>query len=292
MTVTTARTLTIDGLVLNTMAFNIETLGGRMKTPDVRTKNIEVPGRHGTMRMRQKKFQQGEFVLSMWVRGCNQDGSIPDNTIQNRLFWDNLDLLLQVFTRRSGKLDIRQTMPDQSVRQCYGEVLAVIDPQSRSVNPLAKFSVAICIPDAFWQDLNAVTYTSSAGLTASQTLTLTPFIGATAPMEDLVWTITGAATSPKIQALENGSALEVDTWMQYNAVVPSTDTLVVDCGAWSVTGTGFTVSTATLAHTGSARFMAVQPGPQNTAPQVQWTCSSPDSHAQLSVTGRRKYVAL
>ncbi len=293
MTVTTAETVTVDGLVLNTLAYNISTRAGRYTTPDVRTKNIELPGRHGTLNVRGKKFQQGQFVWTMWIRGANEDGSVPDNTIQRRLFQQNLDLLLQVFTRRTGLLDIRQTLPDGSVRQCFGEVLAVVDPQSKSVQPMATLSVAITIPTAFWQDLTAITYTSSAGLSASQTLTLSPFIGATAPMEDLVWTITGAATNAKVQALESGAALNVDTWMQFNSTIPTMKTLTVDCSAWTVVGSvGFTPSTSNLVHVGSSSFISLPPGPQNTAPQVQWTASSVDSHTQITVVGRRKYVTV
>lgn len=295
MTVTTAETVTVDGLVLNTLAYNISTRAGRYTTPDVRTKNTELGGRHGTLRVRGKKFQQGLFTLSMWVRGANEDGSIPDNSdgLSRRIFQNNLDILMQTFTRKSGLLDIRQTLPDGTIRQCFGEVLAAVDPQSKSVQPMAVFTVAITIPSAFWQDLNPVTYTSASGLSTSQVLTLAPFIGATAPMEDLVWTIEGAGTNAKIQALENNLPLEVDTWMQYTGTIPTTKNLIVDSGLWAVTGsTGFSPSTANLVHMGSASFMSLQPGPQNTAPQVAWSASSVDSNTKLTVTGRRKYVTV
>lgn len=295
MTVTTAETVTVDGLVLNTLAFNISTRAGRYTTPDVRTKNVEVGGRHGTVVVRSKKFQQGVFTMSMWVRGANSDGSVPDNSdgLNRRIFQENLDILLQTFTRKSGLLDIRQTLPDGTVRQCFGEVLATVDPQSKSVQPMATFSVAITIPSAFWQDLNPITYTSSIGLPTSQVLTLSPFIGATAPMEDLVWTIQGAATNARVQALENGAALQVDTWMQYTGTIPTVKSLIVDSGLWSVTGSsGFSPSTANLVHMGSAAFMSLQPGPQNTAPQVAWSAASVDGNTQLTVVGRRKYVAV
>jgi hypothetical protein len=281
--------------VLNTLAYNISTRAGRYTTPDVRTKNVELPGRHGTLRVRRKRYQQGQFVLNMWVKGANPDGSIPDsfNNLNRRLFQENLDTLMQIFTRKSGLLDIRQTLPDGSVRQCFGEVLAVIDPQSKSVQPMAVFSVAITVPAVFWQDLNPVTYQSSFTLGTNTTLTLTPFLGATAPMSDLVWTITGACTSPKVQMIENGAPLEVDTWMQYNGSVPSTKKLTVDAGAWSVTGDiGFTVSTANLVHVGDSAFMTLEPGPNITAPQVVWTASGVDANTSLKVVGRRKYVVV
>lgn len=294
MTVTTAETVTVDGLVLNTLAYNISTRTGRYTTPDVRTKNVELAGRHGTVRVRSKKFQQGAFTLSMWVRGANEDGSVPDNSnrLGHRIFQNNLDILMQTFTRKSGLLDIRQTLPDGTIRQCFGEVLAAIDPQSKSTQPMALFNVAITIPSVFWQDLSAVTYTSPI-LSSNQTLTLSPFIGATAPMEDLVWTINGAAINPKVQALENSAALEVDTWMQYTSSVPSMKSLIVDSSVWSVVGSiGFAPSTANLVHMGSASFMSLQPGPLNTAPQIAWSATGMDSHTQLVVSGRRKYVTV
>lgn len=293
MTVTTAQTVTVDGLVLNTLAYNISTRAGRYTTPDVRTKNVELPGRHGTLMVQGKRFQQGTFTLSMWVRGANSDGFIPATELEYRIFQQNLDLLRQVFTRKSGLLDVRQTMPDGSVRQCFAEVLAAIDPQSKSTRPMAVFSVALVIPSAFWQDLNPITFTSPTGLSSSQTLTLSPFISATAPMDDLVWTIAGAATNPKIQALESGSPLAVDTWVQYNNTVPDFKSLTIDCSQWAVSGVaGFSPSTADVTHIGTSSFMSLQPGPQNTAPQVKWTASGVNADTQLTVTGRRKYVAV
>ncbi len=292
MTVTTAETVTVDGLVLNTLAYNISTRAGRYTTPDVRTKNIELPGRHGTLNVPGKKFQQGVFTLSMWIRGANQDGSIPSTAIQGKLFRENLDLLMQLFTRRTGLLNIQQVMPDGTVRQCFGEVLAIVDPTSNSTQPMATYTVAITVPACFWQDVSTVTYTSPAALGASQILTLQPFLGATAPMEDLVWTIVGAATNAKIQALESSVALAVDTWMQYTGTIPTTKQLIVDTSAWSVAGSsGFVPSTANLVHSGSASFMSVQPGLLNTAPQVLFTAASTDANTQVIVTGRRKFVA-
>lgn len=293
MTVSTAETVTVDGFVLNTYAYNISTLVGRLSTPDVRTKNIEIPGRHGTLRVRNKKFQQNLTTLSMWVKGAMPDGSVPTQKISRRLFYENVDMLMQIFTRRSGLLNIQQVMPDGSVRQCNAEVLAVIDPQSTSSNPLAKFNVALTIPDVFWTDLNSVTYTSAAGLGTSQILTLSPFIGATAPMEDLTFTVTGQVSQFKLQTLENGSPLEIDCWVQYNAAVASTNTLTLNTSNWTLGFSGGSTPTvANVSHSGSARWLSVQPGPQNTAPQLKWTCTNPDSHTQLTVTGLRKYVVV
>ena len=219
MAVSTAETVTVDGFVLNTYAYNISTLTGRLTTPDLRTKNVELPGRHGTLRVRNKKFQEGLYTLTMWVKGALPDGSVPTQKIARRLFFENVDVLMQIFTRRTGLLNIQQVMSDGSVRQCFAEVLAVIDPESSAANPLAKFNVAFSLANPFWQDLDEVTYVSPAGLPVSETLTLSPFIGATAPMEDLQFTVTGRCSEFKIQALENGSPLEVDCWVQYNAAV-------------------------------------------------------------------------
>jgi len=293
MAVSTAETVTVDGFVLNTYAYNISTLSGRLTTPPVRTKNLEIPGRHGSLRVRNKKFQENIYTLEMWVKGALSDGSVPTQKISRRLFFENVDMLAQIFTRKSGLLNIQQIMPDGSVRQCYAELLAVVTPQSTSSNPMAKFNVALTIPSVFWTDLNSVTYDSGAGLSTSQILTLSPFIGATAPMEDLSFTVTGQCSQFKIQALENGQPLEVDCWVQYNAAVGSTNTLTVNSSNWSLSNVGgSTPSVANVQHSGSAFWLSLPPGPQNTAPQVKWTCTNPDSHTRLQVTGLRKYVVV
>lgn len=290
MAVSTAETVSVDGFVLNTYAYNIATLTGRMTTPDLRTKNIELPGRHGTLRVRNKKFQEGTSALSMWVKGALPDGSIPTQKIARRLFFENVDMLMQIFTRRTGLLNIQQVKPDGSVRQCNAEVLAVIAPESSSANPLAKFNVALTLPDVFWKDLSPVTWTSPAGLPVSEILTLTSFVGATAPMEDLSFTVTGRVSQFKIQALENGSPLEIDCWMQYNAAVNSAATVTVNSSNWTLSASSGTPSVANISHSGSNFWMSLPPGWQNSAPQIAWTCTNPDTHTQLSVTGYRKYV--
>lgn len=290
MAVSTAETVTVDGIVLNTYAFNISTLTGRLTTPDLRTKNVEVPGRHGTLRVRNKKFQEGLYTLSMWVKGALPDGSVPTQKIARRLFYENLDVLMQVFTRRTGLINIQQVMPDGSVRQCFGEVLAVIDPQSTAANPLAKFNVAFTLPSPFWQDLDTVTYVSAAGLPVSEVLTLDPFVGATAPMEDLTLTVTGRVSQFKLQALENGSPLEIDCWVEYNAAVASSVTLTLNSSNWTVSSSSGSPSVANVSHSGSNFWLSLPPGWQNSAPQIAWSCTNPDSHTKLTVTGTRKYV--
>lgn len=291
MTVSTAETVTVDGFVLNTYAYNISTITGRLTTPDLRTKNVELPGRHGTLRVRNKKFQEGLYTLTMWVKGALPDGSVPTQKIARRLFFENVDMLMQIFTRRTGLLNIQQVMSDGSVRQCHGEVLAVIDPESSAANPLAKFNVAFTLPYAFWEDLNTVTYNSATGLTTSQTLTLSPFIGATAPMEDLSFTVTGRVSQFKIQALENGAPLENDCWVQYNASIVSGATVTLTSSNWGISGSG-SPTVANVSHSGSNFWLSLPPGWQNSAPQVQWTCTNPDPHTALSVSGHRKYVVV
>lgn len=290
MAVSTAETVSVDGFVLNTYAYNISTLTGRLTTPDLRTKNIELPGRHGTLRVRNKKFQEGIYTLTMWVKGALPDGSVPTQKIARRLFFENVDILVQIFTRRTGLINIQQVMPDGSVRQCNGEVLATVTPESSSANPLAKFNVAFTIPDVFWKDLSPITWASPVGLPTSEILTLDTFVGATAPMEDLQFMVTGQVSQFKLQALENGNPLEIDCWVQYNSAITSAATVTLDSSKWGLSASSGTPSLANVAHSGSNFWLSLPPGWQNSAPQLKWTCTNPDSHTKLTVTGYRKYV--
>lgn len=290
MAVSTAETVSVDGYVLNTYAHNISTLTGRMTSPDLRTKNVEIPGRHGTLRVRNKKFQEGSYTLSMWVKGALPDGSVPTQKIARRLFFENVDMLSQIFSRRTGLLNIQQVKPDGSVRQCDAEVLAAIAPENSSANPLAKFNVAFTLPSPFWRDVEQLTWTSAVGLPVSQVLTLTNFVGATAPMEDLQFTVTGRCSQFKLQALENASPLEVDCWVQYNNSVNSAATLTLDSSNWGISASTGSPTVADVTHSGSNFWLSLPPGWQNSAPQIAWSCTNPDSHTQLTVTGYRKYV--
>src|SRR5687768_5894726 len=100
MTVTTSETLSVDGVVLNTLAKNIETLTGRLRTPPLRGSNLSIPSRHGALHTATKVYDENEIVLPMWVAGCDDDGEIPYFGSARKEFFKNLDELSNLFRIR------------------------------------------------------------------------------------------------------------------------------------------------------------------------------------------------
>jgi hypothetical protein len=288
MTVTTAETLAVNGVVLNTLAKNIEALTGRLKVGNLRTENVSVPGRHGTLRTSQKFYDEGVIVLPMWVRGCNDDGLVT--TTARREFYSNLDALSRLFRPGDGMLEVVHTLPDTTSRRVMAEVTEVIDfsvVEKSGDMPLGKFSVAMRVPGVFWED----TIVNSIDMLPTQNGQVAGLDGMTAPLEDGVFTITGPATNPKVEALYNGASLATPNWFQYSGTIPGSQTLTVDCGNWTLTGGGgFTPNYANFSHVGGARWLTIVAAPAGQSPGLKITASSTTGATKVNLTARRKYL--
>lgn len=284
MTATTAETLTVDGVLLNTYAKNVESLTGRLRVAAIRTDNIAVPGRHGRLRTTAKYYDEGQIVLPMWVKGCDDNGEVPDST---RLqFFNNVDALTNLFRPGSGMMEMLHTLPDTTIRRAMVECTEVIDFTTMGANPLGKFSVSLRVPGVFWEDQ----LVRSVDLLPVQNGYVTTFDGMTAPVEDSVITITGPAVNCKIEAYYDGAPLENPSWVQYTNV-PVGQTLVIDCGKWTLTGSGgLTPSYANLTHAGGSRWFTLVAGTPNNPPEVRITASSTTGATKINLSARRKFL--
>jgi Phage tail protein len=286
MTVTTTETLSVDGVVLNTLAYNIESTTGRLKTPPIRGDNVQVPSRHGSIFSSTKMYDEGSIVLPMWVRGCNPNGSIPYTSSEREEFFKNIDMLTSLFSSKRRLLDLRHKLPDGSVRQAMVEVRDVIDFSNESYSPMGKFSVILNMPEAFWKDVADVTSTNTIAVSGAN-LELDEFIGATAPMEDLSFTITGPVTNFKMSATENGVAISPELSFQYAGAIAATKSLTVNCATWALTAVGFSPVYSNVTHKGSARYMVVMP---DALPRIKVEGTALTGASAVSVTGRRKFL--
>lgn len=277
MAVTTAETLSVDGVVLNTYAKNIGSLTGRLRAPALRTSNVLVPGRHGALRTPNKKYDQALITLPMWVVGSDDDGLIPGGSTARREFFKRIDELTKLFKKLSGPLDVRHTLPDGTVRQCFAEALDVLD-FTTDASPKALFSVNLTVPDVFWQDvspLSAVLPASGASVAA------TAFAASSAPMEDLVYRLDGPWTSPRL-TFADGS------YMAVNQTIPAGQGISVDSGNWDLTGhNGFVPDYTKIEHDGADAYWAALPADNQT---ITLAGSARTAATQLTITGRRKYL--
>lgn len=288
MTVTTAETLAVNGVVLNTLAKNIESLAGRLRVPAIRTDNLIVPGRHGRIHTTTKYYDEGQIILPMWVKGCDDNGAVPSGN--NRVeFFKNLDTLTQLFRPGDGLLQVVHTLPDGTLRRAWCETTEAIDFTTMGGHsPLGKFSVALRVPGVFWED--PVPYTINLPLGQNGPLLLLG--GTTAPIEDAVFTINGPMTNIRIEALYNGAPLVNPTWFAYNAALVTGQQLIVDCGNWSLVtfgGTGV-VHYDQFQHAGAARWMIIPPGPVGQAPGLKVTIGSSGSPGNVVLVAKRKFL--
>lgn len=276
---TTTEILSVNGVVLNTLAKNIESLTGRLHTAGKRTANVTVPGRHGTLRAANKMFDENVIALPMWVVGADDDGKVPGGQTERRLFFSNIDTLTRLFLGSSGPLDIRHTLPDGSIRQAFGDVLDAIDFSTESPNSLAKFGVSIVLSDPFWYDLNSITQQVQAnGATAA----FSSFAGATAPMDKLQFRLTGPWNSP-ILTFSDGS------WIAVDVNIAAAQTVTVNSDTWTLSSTGVTTILANLRRSSpNSRWASVPPSAGDLT--VTLAGSGRTTATQLQIVGRRAFL--
>lgn len=279
---TTEETLSVDGVVLNTLAYNVKSLAGRLRAPGLRTENILVPGRHGTVRTRRKVYEEGQIVLPLWVRDTDVDGENPDR----ETFYANIDKLTKLFRPGSGLLELLHTLPDGSVRRALVESTEAMDLSTKG-RGLADFSVALRVPSVFWEDQLPV----SQDLTVPHTGPVGVLTGMTAPIDDSVITITGPITAPRVEALMEGLPLDKPVWFRYAGTILEGQTLTVNCGDWTLTGGGgHVVDYSHLTHAGDARWLVIEAGPVDTVPGLGLSGSNTGASTKINLMARRKYL--
>ena len=291
MATTSAYPVTIDGVRLDTWAYNIETKEGRDLGAGYAGENIDTGMRDGVIWVPNKKSNAGRIVLQMWVNGADVDGFVPaDNYKQYR---DNLDFLRRIFGVTHRLLDVRASVDMYgTVRQALCEVTAVIDPSLISNFPYtAKLTVELKIIAGFWQDVADTNYDSNIGIAANTDVTLTSWNAATAPMRDLWVVVDGPATNPKVIDNRNGH------YVQYNGTVGNGLQWVVDTvGHTSKTGSaiaftsgGTDVYDNTVYAGGHApKIFGITADPLG--PQIRIEGSSFGANTRLRVRGKLKYL--
>lgn len=287
MTTTTAETLSVNGVVLNTLAKNISSLTGRLRAPALRTDNVTVPGRHGTIRVPNKRYEEGQIVLPMWVRG-NDDN---ENNVGRDTFFTNVDTLTSLFRPGSGLLTVVHTLPDGSQRRCLAECTEALNltMTGGGAYPYATFSVALRVPSVFWEDVTA----TSVDLAYNFNGSVTQLAGGTAPIEDAIYTCYGPFTSCTVEVRYNGAAMDDPQYFTYSGTLGTGQNLIVNSSNWKLTsgGTPFLVDYTKMFHTGSSRFLTMAPGPVGAAPQLKvTTVGGVSGTTKVNVNARRKFL--
>ena len=273
-----AEQLTANGQSLTTPWCQLEEMSGLLVAPARRGENVTVPGRHGVIRTPYKRWAAPQPVLPIRVLGVDRTTGVAPADALSQLH-QNLDVLLALFSSETVLLE--HTRDDDTVREAVAELaqepVAVV--RERTHPPMARLSVPLIIPDAFWSDpvTGSVTIEGPTGTTQ----TLGAFTGATAPMSALTILFEGPANNPRITV--------GDRFVQYNGVIAAGQQLVMDTDDFTVSAGG-----GGGPWTPDPRQVLFQPGPgwleiPPTATSATFTHTGGGS-ARCVITGRRQYL--
>jgi hypothetical protein len=110
MTLTTETYWAVDGVPLQTYAYNIATLGeDRAAPPPLRGDNIQIPYKPGTYWVPRVPDSQ-VITLGMWVQGSNEDGTIPQDEDVRRVYDRNWTMLKKLFWVYDRELTLTKRM--------------------------------------------------------------------------------------------------------------------------------------------------------------------------------------
>ena len=272
--------LTINGVSLTSLAYMVDDISGVLTVPSRRGENVIVPGRHGVVRTRNKRFDANEIILSLWIVGAEADGSIPGGSTERIEFFERRDELLNLLY--ADPLLLEFTRPNGHAVNASCEVVGEpVDFTRRYDEPLAKVAVALSITGAFWQDAISVSQEVTGPTGTVQPLTA--FVGATAPIQNLLITFFGPVNNPMI-AVGNRS-------VKYNGVISSGQQLVLNTETWQLSpGSGSIWSPDIRQVEFSAPPTWLELDPTTTPFSATFTHTGGGS-ATCTIAGRRTYLA-
>lgn len=288
--------VTVDGISLDTIAYNIES---KIRAwPGARAADVAIPGVDGVTASLNDDLDSTTWTLSMWVLGNDTTGAVPGGSTPATEYRKNLDALSHLFIgRRNALLDVRETVDNAgTIRQAYGKVVDVIAPETRA-GVLGKFGVSLLIPEGMAQDVSTADWATTPTVVSGTAYEVTTLASATAPISDAILLVTGPINTPKITDTNTGA------YVQLNQNLSGTQFWRVNCGTWatrygtslglgSADTTGTDGQASTVFGGGNARFLRMLPVLSSGVRRVSLslTGTAITAGTALSVRARRKYL--
>lgn len=280
-----AETLTANGLnLLPSRVHRTTDLSSLLAGPGRRTENIDVPGRHGQLRTPRKRYDRTELVLPFWVIGINSDGTIPGPGAGAEAFYARVHEIVAAFGAETVELE--HGLPDGSARRLAVEQLNALDPSRKLPGEIGTLSFKVAAWEPFWADVGPELTATGTSTGPSAEWPLTAFSGATAPMDDLVLTLTATAgTVPNPRVEHDGLSVS------YLDTLTEGQSIRLDCGTWEATGAGgLAVDYARIRKTGGEpRYLTVTPPAELDAAPVAHLSHTGTGTLTATLTGRRKH---
>lgn len=291
---TSDRPITVDGVRLDTLAWNIEKINrataGRLEA------DVTVPGRDGVIASLNDTLEPARFGLEMFVMGTDEDGAVPVAG-RRTTFWNNLDELVHLFGTRHRLLEVRETVAPGVERRAWGKVTDTIAPDVNEAGSSGRFSVSLVLPYAVWEDAATADWAGAANSAAIQEVTTLQ--GATERVLDAVLLVEGPVTNPRVTDPSTGAYVELQ------AALGAGQFWRVNVGTWSTRygaglGLGSNDTTGTDGQSvtryggtpNQAAFLPLVPVRDTGARRVkaQLTGTGFAATTRLSIRARRKYA--
>lgn len=295
MAFTSDRPVSVDGVRLDTLAWNIEKIN--RATAGRRSGDYDIHNLDGVVASLNDPLEATTYGLEMWLRGTDADGAVPAAGSLDTLR-ANLDELLHLFGKRHALLDLREKVSDTEERRAWAKVTDSIQPDLNTPGSAGTFTVSLSIPAGVWEDVDATDQTIAAPVTAAE---LTGLTGATERINDTVFLVTGPATTPRITDpatgmwVELGVALQANQFWRFNSATwASRYGAGLGLGSADTTGTDGSAATA-VGGPSRAYGLPLTPIRDTGARRVRITLTAASGiqagTTALSTRTRRKYAA-
>lgn len=279
----------VSGVMIN----DIRTWNGLDNIPGVNVQGNSIGGgTSGTNGMYQLAQTHGEFwypqyftaatkLLTMFVSSNDPSTGASPATVDlaRKNFDKNFDALNLLFSRRRQLSSLVRTMSDGTSRLAKCIVDSTIQPKLIPITN-AEITVELTIPDGFWWDATDTTLNTIAPGTS------VVCAGATAPMQDLQFNITGPITNPRITDTESGG------WVQYNGTLAAGKILVIHNTNMGIDdgGSGWAPVLANMQHSLHSNWLTLYPTVGNGGAQITFSGSGTTGATSLAIFGHKKYM--
>lgn len=297
MTFTSSRPISVDGVRLDTLAWNVEQI--RRQTAARRSGDWEVPGLDGLVPSLNDPLDAASYGLDMFVMGTDADGAVP-GAGRADTFRANLDELVHLFGTRHRLLELQEQVTLTETRRALVKVQDALEPDVNLPGSAGRFSVSFVIPSGVWEDLATADWVANtwASGVAKEVTTLA---GATERITDAIVLVTGPANAGvRVSDPVTGA------YVQLNRALSGTESWRVNVGTWaSRYGTGLGLGSADTTGTDAqaltqyggtrnqAHFLPLVPARDTGARRVKLalTAGGLTAASSVSVRARRKYAA-
>lgn len=247
---TTLENWEVDGTNLNTLAFNIETIGGRMRVPQGRGEDIDVPYRPG--QVWRPKFPSSRILtLGMWVIGAEEDGSVPSvGSAQRIQFNENWDKLIRLFYKPGRQLALTRRLAMSAGILETDALAELVSDMDRSMFDQfgARFTVDLKLADPYFYDAAQVLNTGIGP-------TVLTNVGHDRIRKGLI-RFNGPLTNPRL----TNTTLDPDVWVQWTGVLTAGQWVELDIDLFTAVRNTGANAISGVSHDGARRWMEYELG--------------------------------